>query len=425
MQGFALRLFQLVSGRERLFAYLIAGLTVLMCWAVILGAGERIKSADEPDYLVIANSMAFNGSFAMEDGTPTAYRAPGIVFFLAPLVRLGAGIVELRMANAVLVGLSLLLLFSLVRRNAGPLAGLVAVAMVPLWPVVIYTATTLYPQTLGAFLVVLAVWLLDRFEAKWQRTGMILAGVTFGLLVLTIPVFLLTIPVFALWILLRYARGVRRAVLFCAVAAVVVSTWTVRNYIVFNDFIPVATSSGYNLIYGYAPEARYDTNMNIRLPGYVYTEITGKDEVEKNNILTHLAIEEIKKDPERALKLYFAKFLHWFDFSNKLTTDTVVEGGASDVPVQVREVLLFVTYFAVIAIPLLWHLLLMRSYPFKRLEIFSWGLWIVAGLAFAIFITRVRYRLPVDWLVISSNGIFLAAVIEKRFGALKDRLRAD
>ena len=146
------RTFALVSRHERALAYLIALLTVLACWALIFMDGGRIKSADEPGFLENAQSLAFQGSFATAEGELTAYRAPGLSFFLAPFVRAGAGVTELRLANAVLVGLSLILIFHLVRRHFPSPAGLFAVTMIPLWPVVIYTATTLYPQTLAGFL---------------------------------------------------------------------------------------------------------------------------------------------------------------------------------------------------------------------------------------------------------------------------------
>ncbi|MDH5453708.1 MAG: hypothetical protein OEX14_10180, partial [Paracoccaceae bacterium] len=69
--------------RERLFAYLAVALTVLACWLLILLEGDRVKSADEPDFMDIARNLAFHGVFA-ETEEPTAYRAPGLVFFLAP-----------------------------------------------------------------------------------------------------------------------------------------------------------------------------------------------------------------------------------------------------------------------------------------------------------------------------------------------------
>lgn len=408
-----------LRGRERAAACGIAAATVLICWAVILSTGDRIKSQDETSFLAIAQNLAFEGTYAEQSGTPTAYRAPGLVFFLAPLVRLGAGLVELRMANALLVGVGLVVLFHLVRRHAGPAAGLLAVALVPLWPVVIYAASTLYPQTLAALLLLVLVWFLDRLTESASLRPAALAGLASGLLVLTVPVVLLLMPVFLGWILSMSRRRLVHAGAFCAVSAVIVGAWTVRNYAVFDTFIPVATSSGYNLLAGNTPGARHDTSLDVRFPGHVYTEITDKPEAEVNRILTEAAIREIRRDPARAGALYLGKFAHWFDFSNALLSDKVVPGGASAISPGTREVLLFVTYSGVIALPLLVRIALCRRFPFRPLELLFLCLWIGAGLAYAIYFTRVRFRLPFDWLIIASNAMFLAAVAETRLARRK------
>lgn len=89
---------------------------------------------------------------------------------MTPFVALGTELIEPRMANAVPVGLSLVFFFHLVRRHAGPPAGFFAVAHVPVWPVVIYAATTLYPQTLAALLLLLSIWFLGQLnlESAWR-----------------------------------------------------------------------------------------------------------------------------------------------------------------------------------------------------------------------------------------------------------------
>lgn len=411
-----------ITGREHVIAYMITALTVGLCWAAILMAGDQVKSSDELGFLAIAKNLAFEGRFANEDGVLTAYPAPGIVFFITPFVKIGAGLMELRLANAVLVGCSMLLLFSLVRRNAGPLSGLLAIALAPLWPVVLYAATTIYPQTLATFLLVLTVWLLDQLSRSRSLGISVLAGLACGFLILTIPIILLVFPIFAIWIVLRSPRRWLHALVFCAVSAGFVGSWTARNYAAFDAFVPVATSSGYNLLAGNTPGARYNSSLDVPFPDHVYTEITGKTEVERNDIFTRVALEEIRKDPGRIARLYLGKFLHWFDYSNTLLSDTVLEGGASGLNVSTREIVLFVTYCLMI-LPLLTHIALMRRYPFKPIEVLGLCLWVGTGLAYAIFFTRVRFRLPFDWMIFASNGIFLAAVIEHHIARWKASIR--
>lgn len=407
------RLHGLISGRERLLAYFIAFFVVAVCWAAILLSGDRIKSFDEGAFQVLADNLATSGRYADHNDKITAFRAPGLVFFLTPFSALGLEIVGMRLANATLIGLGLVLVYHLLARKAGPLAGLIAVMLIPAWPVVIYAGTTLYPQTLGAFLLVLTVYLLDVLVGSDRLQHAIWTGLSYGAMLLTIPIVLLLWPVFAGYILWQSPRKLTHVVVFTVVAASLVGSWTYRNYAAFGHFIPVATSSGYNLLAGNSPGARYNTSLEVRFPEYVYTELSGKSEAEANSIMTKAAIKEITADPGRIAILYLGKFLHWFDFSNTLLSDQQLEGGASALAPSTRDVILFFTYLTII-LPLVAHIIHARSYPFTRLELLFLTLWITSGLAYAIFFTRVRFRLPFDWLIISSNAIFLAAVIETR-----------
>ncbi|KIC41614.1 hypothetical protein RA27_10295 [Ruegeria sp. ANG-R] len=408
------------KGQEQRLAYAVAFLAVLLCWTLVFIEGGREKSLDESDFLAIAQNLAWTGRFSETGDLPTAYRAPGLVFFLAPVAGLGGGLLEARLANAVLLGLSLVVLFHIVQRHAGPLAGLLAVVLVPTSPAIIYAATTLYPQTLATFLLLLTILFLDRLTSahSWHRA--IATGLCFGLLIMTVPIFLLLSPILIVWVIWNVARPWQTVLVCGLITALIMSSWTARNYVAFDAFIPISTSSGYNLAFGNAPNAKYDTSLNIRLPEYIYTGLTGANEVEANQFLTEAAFREIAADPGRVAWLYLGKFLHWFDYSNKLLSDKVIEGGATPIKVDARETILLISY-AILVLPLLAHLLLQRQAPFRRIEWLFLAFWIGGGLAYAIFFTRVRFRLPFDWLIYASNAMFLAALLEQRLRRLTGR----
>ena len=46
----------------------------------------------------------------------------------------------------------------------------------------------------------------------------------------------------------------------------------------------------------------------------------------------------------------------------------------------------------------------------RGIEVLFLVLWIAGGLAYAIYFTRVRFRLPFDWLIIAGNAIFIATL---------------
>lgn len=408
---FIYRLRDRLSGHEKTGLWALAALQVAVCWLLILRTGNQVISLDEPAFLAIAQNLAETGVFANAEGEVTAYRAPGMAFFLTPFVWLGLDLVGLRMVNAVLTALTLILLFHIVRRHAGPLAGLLAAVLVLTSPPVIYAATTLYPQTLGAFLLVAMVWALDRLHAAPSAARAFGAGLIYGLLVLTIPAVLLLSPFLAFWLLRYVARPWQAVMIFALTSAMLSGLWTVRNYVVFDAFVPVATSSGYNLIFGNAPAARYDSSLDVRLPAYVYEGLTGLSEVEGNSFLTHAALQEIAADPRRAARLYMGKFLHWFDFSNTLLSEA---GTRQSSTLSLRDTILLISW-CLLVLPLAIHLLMQRRAPLRAIEWLAVGLWIGAGLAYAIFFTRIRFRMPFDWLIYGSNAIFIAALIEQGY----------
>ena len=230
-----------------------------------------MKSLDEPAFLDLSGNLAAHGvfahtnrpdiegfdrGFAVGELRPTAYRAPGYVWFQVPFRWLGGGPRALRVANSVLLALTLGLLFSLLVRRESRVAGVAGIALVVLYPVLLYAAGTLYPQTLSALLLVAAVWELDRLERPSTAWRFVLLGVTLGALVLTIPIALALLPIIGGWLLLaRRATLAQVLVVLLAVGAAVVP-WVVRNTVVLGAPVGIATSSGFNLLAGNGPYVR-------------------------------------------------------------------------------------------------------------------------------------------------------------------------
>ena len=76
------------------------------------------------------------------------------------------------------------------------------------------------------------------------------------------------------------------------------------------------------------------------------------------------------------------------------------------------------TYGPLLAL-LVVRLMLIRRLPLTDLEVLFLSLYLAAGMAYAIFFTRIRYRLPFDWLLIALDAIFVARVIAGRLVRLK------
>jgi hypothetical protein len=95
---------------------------------------------------------------------------------------------------------------------------------------------------------------MERLLAADSETGGAKAalgsGLLWGLAILTRETVLYFLPLAALWLAWGRAGGARRAAVLLATAVLVVLPWTLRNWIVFEAFVPVSTSGALNLWQG-------------------------------------------------------------------------------------------------------------------------------------------------------------------------------
>ena len=307
--------------------------------------------------------------------------------------------------------MTLALLYYWLATRYSRLAGLLGVLLVLGYPVLLYLAGTLYPQTLQSCLLIATIWLLGRTRPDAPLWVHALPGVTFGLMVLTTPLVLLLAPIVLLWQVFTGCARIQQAAMTASMMLLLVGSWSIRNYVAFHAFIPMATNGGHNLLSGNSDKTTYDQlSGTISVSDAVVRELEGKGEVERDRILAREAWMNIRANPGRTLQLYGQKFLYWFHYRNELASDVVIKGGASDVPSRLRNTVMFLTYVPLLSL-LIVRLFLIRRFPLSDIEVLMIALYLAAGMAYAIYFTRIRYRLPFDWLLIALDAIFLAQVI--------------
>jgi hypothetical protein len=247
------------------------------------------KLADDPDaYREIAENVLRHGVFGLgKDGqpTPTAYRPPLYPFVLSNLPAADGVRVSLAKVAALhlLLGIGTVLLTYLTARRlyanrAGSpglrWAPLLAGLLVACDSILLNQQALVMTETLAAFLAILSLWLLARFDAKrdWFSAG--LAGGAIGLAALCRPTFLPWLGLVALGMLLvrsgncglkiadcglaeRYGGfwwgfgwRVANDVALVVVAAGVMSPWAIRNQREFGRPIVTTTHGGYTLALG-------------------------------------------------------------------------------------------------------------------------------------------------------------------------------
>lgn len=201
--------------------------------------------------------FAIDQSFGDSDPTAgfhlTAYRNPiyptflGVVFLTLGEEPIAVGVVQ---SLADTLTCFLLFLFTL-RMLGRPKAALLAAIMYAAYPPAIMAVALPMPETLATLVTLLASYTLMRAFGE-EPKAFVLPGVLMGLLILLRPAMIL-FPLAVVLMMLnarrRVADWLKKAIVYGCAAIVIVSPWTIRNFLVFHTFIPVAAQAG-NALWG-------------------------------------------------------------------------------------------------------------------------------------------------------------------------------
>jgi len=385
-----------------------AGLVLL---ALYLAAGAiysfvvtpQLRFTDETKYLELSHNLLHGPGYSLDGVHLTAARPPGYPFFLATIEATGGGGSAMRFAQFILLGATVLLVGRLGPGSDRPAGLLIVTVLVALYPVLFYLSGTLYPQTHAGFLFVLALTFLT---APTRGPGLNLAtGLAFGLLILVVPTFTLTLIVVlaAAW-MLRLIRW-RDGFLVLAGASLFIGLWTARNAVEFHQFVPLASNSGANLLIGNCENTVPDGGTgNIDSSRYDREATAlGLDEFQRDRYYRNAALAWIENNPGRATLLYFEKAANYFNIYNEYAPSNQAE------ITPWKQILMAASYLLLLGL-LAWRLAESKRFPLTPREKLFLLVYVLSAFTMAIFVTRIRYRLPYDFLVIA----VVAAHLERR-----------
>jgi hypothetical protein len=127
---------------------------------------------------------------------------------------------------------------------------------------------------------------------------------------------LLFIPFLLFWLFLELRNRVTHWSHFSiplVITLLLIAPWTLRNYLVYREFLLLNSNAGYALFASNNPNLGTDWNNDVvvvPVPG----ELQGQNEAQLDRALTRRAVEFIRADPERYLRLTLDKTLEFFWF---------------------------------------------------------------------------------------------------------------
>lgn len=385
-------------------------MAALVCLAIVVAGlfyafqlGTKLVFADERDYLALADHLGGDGRFSIDGLHETASRPPAWAWFLAALRLVGLPVVLLRWANIVLFAACLYLLYRFARRAWSPSVGAAAVVLGAFYPVFFYTAGTLYPQMFAALLLLTIMLLLfDQAPPSWlRRAG---AGVAAGVLVLTIPNLVLLLPL----LFLMAPGSTRQRVSTCSLGllatVLVVGAWTLQLRSTFDEWVFVSSNGGLNLLLGNSENTTPNAGYLVNIDRY-RVAAGGLDEFEQDRFYRSAAVEWIRENKGDALALYGKKVVNYFNFRNELATESEAS--------VLKDVLLAVGYGGLLLLALA-RVALRKRVGLRRIDAVLLTLYLASALVTAITYTRVRYRLPFDFLLVALVAPVVPAVLRRR-----------
>lgn len=434
-----------------MMAAVVIGFVVRAAFGVLYWQGKPLTH-DEREYLALAANLAAGRGFTQDlpnepeqPGVQKFGRAPIYPLFLAPVVawnpelragRMPADVpASVQIAQAIVGALGVWLIGAIAGRLGGPRMGVAAAWVAAVYPPLAWICAYALTEAFYATLVLAVVWwlapLLDDDGASNARASrgegrsldgngsgsesnggarsgnrssgdwrIAIGGALIGLAILTRPATIFFVP-FALLLAWRQ----RRAWVMWMLAGVllVVAPWTVRNAIVYQRFVLVASEGGVTFWTGNHREARGEgdlaANPHLKLLNLEFrARHPGLTEEQLEPIYYREALGFMAEAPARWLGLELKKLIY-----------TWVPIGPS---YRLHSPLYFWTsalsYGALLPVALVggWRLWRMRRRP--------WTLWALAAstcLVALVFFPQERFRLPVvdPALIVCAAAVALPA----------------
>lgn len=387
------------SRSTRTALLVIVGLAIALRLAFALGywTGQPL-TRDEKEYLSLARGLASGAGFVYDDvaregGVDPFGRAPGYPAFLA-LIGAGGEVtrdvpVVAKVAQSVVGGLGVWMVFVLARRLAGARAGLAAAVGAACYPPLVWIAAYAFSEAIFWPLGLFTAWLFDRAHhasVPGDRTRLALAaGICAGLAVLVRPSMLFFLLLAGPWWVWK-RRWVPVAALAIG-ALLVIGPWTARNFAEHGRFVLVASEGGVTFWTGNHPLATGDGDMAAN-------PAIKLDNQALRARYAHLSEEDLEPIYYReAFNWMRAHPLDWAVLQMRKLFYLVVPIGPS---YTLHSPLYF--WASVISYGLLLPIALVGVWRMRWDLAVTPGLWLLTGSAVAVclvFFPQERFRIPV------------------------------
>lgn len=259
---------------------------------------------------------------------PTATIPPVYPLFLAGMCFVfGTGldvVILIEIIQALIGAMCCIVLYWIVAFKFNKTSAFVSALLFCFYPILVYLCGQISAANVYVFINLVLLFLLFKGEKTGKTRWFFLAGLAFGLLLLSRAEVILYAPFILLWISLVLCTSRAKRISVFAVAALIVwAPWAYRNYKRFDAFVPLTTQGGYNLWQGQNPQATGTRSQYTDPPFQISPEKREKIlslqpgvryELELDKIYMNEALMFMTKHPTEVLKLALRKFVFYWGY---------------------------------------------------------------------------------------------------------------
>jgi 4-amino-4-deoxy-L-arabinose transferase-like glycosyltransferase len=187
-------------------------------------------------------------------GQDPFFRAPLYIYSLGIIYGIfGHSLAAARIFGHTIGLLSVLITYLITLRLFSKREALIAAILHAIYPMAIYLESELLVETLFAFLMELSIWIFLLALNKKKRKLFLLTGIMVGLSAITRPVMLSLLPIYLIWIFHSFRllnQYIKYAVYFIIGVFLIIAPISIRNYMVGDEFVLIASSGGINFFIG-------------------------------------------------------------------------------------------------------------------------------------------------------------------------------
>jgi hypothetical protein len=282
-------------------------------------------------------------------------------------------------------------------------------------PSILFSVMRISPILMVVLILALIMHYFFKIQEHWRRRDVLVCGLLMGVNALLEPTVILFYIAGCVWLFLWSFGSRMAAVKSSAIMAVVcvacILPWTIRNYVVFDTFVPVKSSAGWNLLEGnhpYANGVAFGSGFDKVFSEEEFRRLKNLSEVEENKAMQRKAIEFIKADPPRFIQLTIKRMYYYWSFTNPYW------------PTRYDALRIF-TYGPVLVLAATGLLLSLRKWREASLFLALFISYPLFYYATQVTIYRYRYAPEAFLLVLAS---YAALELVKRFGARQSILPA-